>query len=146
MSVRTGMFLACWVIFAMSGCAPHYVLRLTNPEQSTTVTLFEGGRDDTEEDDRTTVIDQSDRIAKVASFFQTKKDEFALMDTDFPRLPRCTVIFHRDLEETDRFWLDPTHLYMRTPDGKYFACKLTERESRKLVDIFRSTSNANPSE
>ena len=143
MSVRTGMFLAWGAVLAIAGCAPHYILQLSNSDQATSCTLFEGGRDDDEEDDRATVLEDRERIAKVAAFFNSKKDDFYNSDSDsvIPHLPRCTVVFRRDAEETDRFWIDPTHLYLRTNDGQYFICKITERESRKLVDIFRSAKS-----
>jgi hypothetical protein len=132
------MFIVCTISAVMYGCTPHYVLHLSTPELAEQVVLFEGGSDETEDDDRTTLLEERQQIAKVAKFFQSKKDEFYVMDLESPRMPRCTVKFRRNNEDTDRFWLDPTHIYMRTPDGKYFACKITERESRQLVSVFRS--------
>ena len=140
-SLRTGMFLGLLALLLVPGCTPRYVLRMSNPEQATTVTLFEGGSDDTEDDDRTTVVDEPQRIARIAAFFKDKADEFYKMDAETPRMPRCTVVFRQDMNEADRFWLDPTHLYMRTPEGDYFACKITQRESSDLIGIFRLNNN-----
>lgn len=142
MSIRTGMFIVMLALVPAAGCAQRYVLRMSNPEESSTVTLFEGGRDETEDDDRTTVIEDPARIAKVAAFFKSKADEFSLMNADAPRMPRCTVVFRNDSEERDRFWVDPTHIYMQTPAGEYFVCKVSPRESGDLVRIFRTAANS----
>lgn len=141
MSMRTGMFIVMLALLPAVGCAQRYVLRMSNPEQSTTVTLFEAGRDDTDDDDRTTVLDEPERIAKVAAFFKSKQDEFYRLDSESPRMPRCTVVFRKDKEEGDRFWLDPDHLYMQAQTGEYFACKITPRERNDLVNVFRFTTN-----
>ena len=146
MSMRTGMFIVMLALMPAAGCAQRYVLRMSNPEQSSTVTLFEGGREDTEDDDRTTVLDEQERIAKVAAFFKSKEDEFYRVESDSPRMPRCTVVFRKDQAEGDRFWLDPTHIYMQTPTGEYFVCKITQRESAELVNIFKFATNSKSSE
>ena len=146
MSIRTRMFIAMLALLPAAGCTQRYVLRLSNPEQSSSVSLFEGLDPSTEVDDRMTVLDETERIAKIAAFFKSKEEEFYRMEEDLPLLPQCTVTFQKDLAETDRFWLDPTHLYMRTPEGHYFACKITQRESSDLVKIFRSAAKSNSPE
>lgn len=140
MPMRTGMFIVMLALLQASGCAQRYVLKMSNPEQSTKVILFEGGSADTEDDDRQTVLDEPERIAKVVAFFKSKEDEFYRLETDSPRMPRCTIVFRKDAEEKDRFWLDPEHLYMQSLGGDYFACKITQNESAGLINIFRSAT------
>jgi hypothetical protein len=140
------MFIAMLALLPAAGCTPRYVLRLSNPDQASSVALFEGLDPTTEDDDRQTVIYEPDRIAKVAAFFKSKEDEFYRMEEDSPLLPHCTIRFHKDQDVTDRFWLDPTHLYMKTPDNHYFACKITQRESSDLVKIFRSAEKSDSTE
>jgi hypothetical protein len=129
-----------------SGCAQRYVLRMSNPEQASTVTLFEGFDKSTEDDDRSTTLKDPAQIAKVAAFFKSKADEFYAFNTDPTLLSDCRVTFRNDMEVGDRFWLDPTHIYMKTPSGDFFACKLTPRESSDLVNIFRAASSAQSDE
>ena len=146
MSIRTRMFIAMLALLPAAGCTQRYVLRLSNPEQSSSVSLFEGLDPKTEVDDRLTLLDEPARISKVAAFFKSKEEEFYKMEEDSPRMPQCTIRFNKDLDETDRFWLDPTRLYMKTPEGHYFACKITQRESSDLVKIFRSAAKSHSPE
>ncbi len=142
MSIRTGMFVVMLALVPAAGCAQRYVLRMSNPEESSNVTLYEGLRPDTEDDDRSTTLQDPAQIAKVAAFFKSKADEFYLYPTDSARMPLCTITFRRDKEPGDRFWIDPTHIYMQTPSGEYFACKITQRESNDLVRIFRMAAKS----
>ncbi|MBI3866163.1 MAG: hypothetical protein HY290_30150 [Planctomycetia bacterium] len=123
-----------------AGCAQRFILKMSS-EDSSSVTLFEGGSKDTEEDDRSTPLEDPERIARVAAFFKKKDDEFQPVRGDSPRMPRCTVVFRKDTEERDRFWIDPDHIYMRTPEGAYYVCKMTPRERNELLQIFRSKTN-----
>jgi hypothetical protein len=140
------MFIVMLVLVPAAGCAQRYVLRMSNPEQASTVTLFEGFDKTTEDDDRSTTLDDPVSIAKVAALFKSKADEFYPFTTDPALLSSCTVTFRNDQEVGDRFWLDATHIYMRTPSGDFFACKMTPRESNDLVSVFRASSQTRPDE
>jgi hypothetical protein len=129
-----------------AGCTQRFVLRMSNPEQASTVTLFEGFDKSTDDDDRSTTLEDPARISKVAAFFKSKADEFYPFNTDPTLVSTCTVTFRNEQETGDRFWLDPTHIYMKTPTGDFFACKLTTRESSDLVNIFRTASNSETDE
>ena len=138
MSIRTGMFIAMLALLPMAGCAQRFVLRMSNPDQATTVTLFEGLDRSTEDDDRVTTLEDPVKIAKVGAFFNKKADEFYPLPGSAPKLPVCTVTFRNDQEATDRFWIEPTHIYMKTPKDEYFRCDIRPSESNALVAIFRS--------
>lgn len=140
------MFIVMLALVPAAGCAQRYVLRMANPDESSTVTLFEGRSETTEDDDRTTVIEDPAQIARVYAFFKSKADEFSMMNADAPRMPRCTVVFRSDTEERDRFWVDPTHVYMKNIAGEYFVCKVTQRESGELLKIFRTAAGGRPGE
>lgn len=146
MSMRTGMFIVMLALLPAAGCAQRYVLRMSNPEFASNVTLFEGFDRATEDDDRSTTLRDSASIAKVYAFFKSKQDEFYATNVDPVKVSDCTVVFRQEQEVGDRFWLDPTHIYMKTPAGDSFACKLTPRESSDLVNIFRTAAPSNSEE
>ena len=146
MSIRTRMFFAMLALLLTTGCAQRYMLRMSNPEQATTVSLFEGLDASTEDDDRITTLDDPAQIARVAAFFRKKSDEFYAMNDPAPKLPVCTVTFRNDMETTDRFWVEPTHIWMKTPKNEYFRCDVKPDESQSLVAIFRHEAKSSAHE
>ncbi len=61
-----------WWRSLMPGCTPRVILRLSNPEQASSVTLFDQGAAGGNEDDTLAFIDQPARIGKVAAFFEER--------------------------------------------------------------------------
>jgi hypothetical protein len=136
------MFIAILALSASAGCAQRYVLRMSNPEQASTVTLFEGHDPSTEDDDQITTLDDPAKIAKVAAFFRKKSDEYYAATDPGTKMPVCTVTFRNELETTDRFYIEPTHIWMKTPKDDCFRCDITPSESHALVAIFRGDSKS----
>ena len=146
MSIRTisieKMLLVFMLAMVPAGCSQHYVLRLSNPEEATTVTFFDQGDGDGEDDDTTIVLDEPNRIAKVAAFFEARAAKWHRLDDDLPQRRRRTAIsFRKGDQPTDRFWLERDRLLFQQPDGRYFVCDLTDAERTELKNIFHFTTN-----
>jgi hypothetical protein len=135
------MFAVVLAMIPVSGCSQRHILRMSNPEMSSTVTLFEQGAEDTADDDLTIVLDEPRRIAKVAAFFQARAEKWTPLAKEFRRKPRATITFRRNEQETDRFWLERDRLCLRQPNGEYYTCQLSDAERAELMSIFRFTTN-----
>lgn len=146
MSIRTGTFIVMLALAPAWGCSQRYLLRMSHPEQSSAVALYEGGREETDDDDRTTVLNEPERIMKVARFFEARADHWRPLADNSPRPPRCTIKFIKDDQETDRFWVDRERLLLQTPDGKYMVCDLSARDRAELFGAFRSSTNSRSTE
>ena len=100
---------SCLLVLTMlpvAGCSQRHVLRMSDPELSTTVTLHEIGPTNSPDDDTTIVLDERNRIAKVAAFFQARADKWVPMDIETRRPPRTAITFRRGDQITDRYWLE----------------------------------------
>jgi hypothetical protein len=141
-STRMGMFvLLLLALMPNSGCSQRHILRMSNPELSTTVSLHEVGSDEGDADDTTIVIDEPQRIAKVAAFFQARSDKWVPMDEEFRRKPRSAIAFRKGDQTKDRFWLERDRLCLQQPSGEYFVCDLSDAERAELVGLFHFTTN-----
>jgi hypothetical protein len=134
------MFVIVLAMLPASGCSQRYILRMSNPEQSTTVTYFEQGRGEGD-DDTTIVLDEPKRIAKVAAFFEARADKWRRLDEESPRMPRSAVSFRKGDQVADRFWLERDRLCFQSPDGNYYTCDLSDDERAQLKSIFHFTTN-----
>lgn len=136
MSIRTGMFVvAASAALVASGCARH-ILRMSNPEQASSVSLFDQGPADGNEDDTLTLLDEPARIAKVAKFFEARTDRWEPVKGSPPVKRRYLISFRKGEEVTDRFWLDGTTLGLQSPRGKDYTCQLDDAERQKLIALF----------
>ncbi len=137
MSIRTGMFvLGMWVALVAPGCTPRVILRLSNPEQASSVTLFDQGAVGGTEDDTLAYLDQPARIAKVAAFFEERTQRWETIKGSPPVRKRYTISFRKGEEVTDRFWLEGSTLGLQTPSGNENSCILSEEERFKLLQLF----------
>jgi len=141
MSIRTWMFAVAGVLFFAPGCATRHILRMSNPEQATTVALFDQGEENGTEDDSIVVLDDSARIADVAAFFKARAEKWKPLNARPPRNPRYQISFRKWEEVTDRFWLEGRTVGLHTPAGGDFTCELSTAESAELLEIFRFTTN-----
>lgn len=139
MWMRSGAFVVLAVSLA-AGCSQHYVLRMSTPELSNYVTLFDSGTSKEKEDDGFVVLDEPARIAKAAAFFKARSSRWEPLD-DTPPAPRFEITFRKQDKVTDRFFLRDDRLCLQTPEGRYFVCSLSEAEQAELLKIFRFPAN-----
>ena len=147
MSIRTGMFVGMWVVVAALfsvGCSPQYILRMSSPEQANVVALFDSGERKGNEDDGFAVLDQRAQIKKAAMFFESLAARWRPLKGP-PPAPRYEVAFRKGDKVTDRFWLRDNVLCLRTPEGEYFTCEISEREQAELMKMFQFTADSSPS-
>jgi hypothetical protein len=140
-SIRKGMFVLLLAMLLASGCSQRHILRMSNPELSTNVTLFEQGSEDSDDNGTTIVLDEPKRIAKVAAFFEARAEKWKPLEEEFRRKPQSAVAFRKGDQTTDRFWLERDRLCFQSPDGKYFTCDLSDDERAQLKSIFHFTTN-----
>ena len=140
-SIRMGMFVLMLAMLPASGCSQRHILRMSNPEQSTTVTLFEQGPEAGDADDTVIVLDEPRRIARVHAFFEARAEKWNRLEDESPRMPRSAITFRKGDRETDRFWLERDRLCFQAPSGKYFTCDLSDDERAQLQNMFRFTTN-----
>jgi hypothetical protein len=138
--IRTGMFVLVLALTPFSGCSQRYILRMSNPEQSTTVTYFEQGPGEGDDDDTMIVLDEPKRIAKVTAFFKAREAKWIPLEQP-PREMRTTISFRKGDQETNRFWVERDRLSFRDPDGKHWTCDVSDDERAKLKSIFHFTTN-----
>ena len=136
-----GTFVLLLAIMPAWGCSQRHILRMSNPELSTTVTLFDQGSQDSDDDDTTIVLDEPKRIAKVAAFFEARTQKWNPMDEASRRKPRAAITFRKGDQEKDRFWLERDRLCFRSPEGKYYTCDLSDAERAELHNLFHFTTN-----
>ncbi len=141
MSTRTGMFVLMLAMMPAAGCSQRYILRMSNPELSTTVTLFDQGNEDNDDDDTTVVLDEPKRIARVAAFFEKRTQKWEPLDEEYRRKPRAAITFRKGDQESDRFWLERDRLCCRNPQGQYYVCNLSDDERAELMSLFHFTTN-----
>ena len=141
MSIRTGTFVLVLVLMPGWGCSQRHILRMSNPELSTTVTLFDQGVAEDNDDDTVIVLDEPNRIAKVAAFFEKRADKWVLLDDDSQRPRRVVISFRKGDRDTDRFWLERDRLCLRSHSGEYYTCELSDAERAELLSIFRFPTN-----
>jgi hypothetical protein len=134
------MFVAAYAL-VVAGCAQKHILRMSSPEQSTTVALFDQGEEDGTDDDTVIVLDDPARIADVTAFFKARVEKWKLLDGKPPRNRRYQISFRRWEEVTDRFWLEGRTLGLHTPSGDDFICDLSGAECAELLETFRFTTN-----
>jgi hypothetical protein len=137
------MFVGTWVVVTLFsvGCSPQYILRMSSPEQANVVALFDSGERKGNEDDAFAVLDQRAQIKKAAMFFESLSARWRPLSGD-PPAPRYEVAFRKGDKVTDRFWLRGNVLCLRTPEGKYFTCEISEREQAELMKMFRFTADS----
>jgi hypothetical protein len=144
MPIRTRMFVATTVALLLAGCSQQYVLRLSNPEQATAVSLLELGKDlDSIDDDKLVILDEPRDITKVATFFESRSGQWSrLRDGDAPPAQHYTIQFRKGDKVTDRFWFENNTICLKSPDGIYYTCDISERERAQLLNSFRLRSIA----
>ena len=135
------MFVLVLAMMPAGGCSQRHILRMSNPELSTTVTLFEQGPAEGDADDTTIVLDEPQRIAKVAAFFEARGDKWNRLEDDSRRTPRSAITFRKGDRETHRFWLERDRLCVQDHSGKYYTCDLSDDERAELQNTFRFTTN-----
>lgn len=142
MSIRTGMFVGAFVVAALfaAGCSQHYVLRMSSPEEANIVALFDSGESKDNEDDAFVALDERARIKKVARFFEARAARWMPLE-GAPPSPRYEFTFRKGEKVTDRFWLRDNVLCLKTPEGHYFTCEISDAERSELMNIFRFPSN-----
>lgn len=136
------MFVATAVALVLVGCSQQYVLRLSNPEQATAVSLLELGKDgESIDDDKLIMLDEPRDITKVATFFESRSGQWnRLKEGDAPPMQRYTIQFRKGDKVTDRFWFENNTLCLKSPDGIYYTCDISERERAQLLNSFRFNS------
>ena len=135
------MFVLLLAMMPTAGCSQRHILRMSNPELSTTVTYFDQGSDDGDADDTVIVIDEPQRIAKVAAFFQARTEKWVPIEEDFRRKPRSAITFRKGDQTKDRFWLERDRLCLQQPNGEYYVCDLSDVERAELMGLFHFTTN-----
>ncbi len=140
-STRRAMFVFVLTMLPSAGCTQRHILRMADPELSTTVTLHDDGPTNNEDDDTTIVLDERKRIVKVATFFQARADKWVPMDLETRRPPRTAITFRRGDQITDRYWLERDRLCFQSPEGRYYVCDLSDAERAELKNIFHFTTN-----
>jgi hypothetical protein len=136
------MFVATAVAFTLAGCTQQYILRLSNPEQATAVVLFDNGKDEESiDDDKLVILDEPRDIAKVATFFESRSGQWnRLREGEAPPIEHYTIHFRKGDKVTDRFWFENNTLCLKSPDGNYYTCDISERERAQLLNSFRFNS------
>lgn len=122
------------------GCSQRHILRMSSPEQASTVTLFDQGEESRDEDDTVVVLDEPERIAKVAAFFEERADKWKRYDGT-PPVGRYQISFRKGEAVSDRFWLEGGSLGLKTPEGQYYTCNVSNAERAELLNIFHFTTN-----
>ena len=134
------MFVAVLAATMGAGCSQRHILRMSNPEQATMVTLFDRGEDTGEGDDTVVVVDERPRIARAASFFEARAERWNPSNVK-PAGARYHISFRTGDNVSDRFWLDGYTLGLTTPSGEHYTCDITESERAKLLKIFQPTES-----
>lgn len=136
MSIRTRMFAGAVAILLASGCSQRLIMRISSPQQATSVTLSDRGETTRDEDDAIVVLEDPARIAAVAGFFEARGENWRPLN-EFPPTPRYQISFRNGNDVTDRFWLDDSALVLKTSSGKSYVCDLTSNERAKLLKNFQ---------
>jgi hypothetical protein len=145
MGMRAGMLAAVMAVVLTAigltgGCSQRHILRMSSPEQASMVTLFDQGQSSSEDDDTVVVLDEQERITKVAKFFEDRADRWKPFDGKPPKA-RYQISFRKGTTVSDTFWLEGGSLGLKTPDGKYFICDVSSAERAELLNIFHFTTN-----
>jgi hypothetical protein len=140
MGMRAGMLAAAIAVVLMPGCSQRHILRMSSPEEASTVTLFDQGETNREDDDTVVVLDQPVRIAKAARFFEDRADRWKAFDGK-PPMARYQISFRKGMTVSDNFWLEGGSLGLKTPEGKYYICDVSSAERAELLNIFHFTTN-----
>ncbi len=140
MGMRAGMLAAVMAVVLMPGCSQRHILRMSTPEQASMVTLFDQGQSSSEDDDTVVVLDEQERITKVAKFFEDRADRWKPFDGKPPKA-RYQISFRKGTTVSDTFWLEGGSLGLKTPEGKYFICDVSSAERAELLNIFHFTTN-----
>ena len=135
------MFVLMLTMLPAGGCSQRHILRMSSPELSTTVTFFDKGPTDSDDDDTTIVLDEPKRIAKVAAFFEARTGKYKPLDGESRRVRQTTISFRRGDKTTDRFWLERDRICLQNTDGEYYACDLSDAERAELKSYFNFTTN-----
>jgi hypothetical protein len=135
------MFVLILTILPACGCSQRHVLRMSDPELSTTVTFFDQGPADSDDDDTTIVLDEPKRIIKVAAFFQARTEKWVRIDEETRRKPRAAITFRKGDQTTERYWLGRDRLSFQSPEGIYYVCSLSDAERAELKNYFHFTTN-----
>lgn len=136
MSHRTRMFAGAVAVLLASSCSQRLIMRMSSPQQATSVTLSDRGQTTRSEDDAIVVLEDPTRISAVAGFFESRAENWRALN-EFPPTPRYQISFRNGNEVTDRFWLDEGALVLKTSSGKNYTCDLTSNERAKLLKIFQ---------
>jgi hypothetical protein len=140
MGMRAGMLVLAMASVLMPGCSQRHILRMSSPEQSSTVALFDQGETSSDDDDTVVVLDEPEQIAKVAKFFEDRADRWKPFDGKPPHA-RYQITFRKGMTVSDTFWLEGGTLGLKTPEGKYFVCDVASAERAELFNLFHFTTN-----
>jgi hypothetical protein len=135
------MFALILTILPACGCSQRHILRMSSPELSTTVSFFDKGPTDSDDDDTTIVLDEPKRIAKVAAFFEARTDKWKPLDAESRRKRQTTISFRKGDQTTDRFWLERDRICLQDPAGDCWTCDLSDAERAELKNYFHFTTN-----
>ena len=140
MGIKARMLTVATLMAISPGCSQRHILRMSSPEQASTVTLFDQGEESRADDDTVVVLDESERIAKVAAFFDARAEKWKRFDGT-PPVGRYQISFRKGETVSDRFWLEGGSLGLKTPEGQYYTCNVSNAERAELLNIFHFTTN-----
>lgn len=135
------MIIFMLTMLPASGCSQRHILRMSSPELSTNVSLFDQGPTDSKDDDILIVLDEPKRIAKVAAFFEARTDKWKPLDGESRRIRQTTISFRKGDKITDRFWLERDRICLQNTNGECWACDLSDAERAELKNYFHFTTN-----
>ncbi len=141
MSIRTGTFVVAAAALLLPACTRH-VLQMSSPERSTTVTLFDRGDQKADGDDRVVVLEQPAEIARVAAYFQKRASKWEPYTGKIDRTRQYQISFRNGDDVTDRFWIVNDSLFLHSPSGKYYVCRLSDVEREELLSLFSESQPA----
>jgi len=140
MGILARMLVVAFAVMLSPGCSQRHILRMSNPEQASTVTLFDQGEESRDDDDTVIVLDDAERIAKVAKFLEARAEKWKRFNGT-PPVGRYQISFRKGEAVSDRFWLEGGSLGLKTPSGEYYTCNVSNAERAELLGIFRFTTN-----
>ena len=135
------MFVLMLTMLPAWGCSQRHILRMSDPELSTTVSYFDRGPTESDDDDITIVLDEPKRIVKVAAFFQARTERWIPLDEELRRKPQVAIRFRKGDQVVESYWLERDRLCFQSPQGKYYICSLSDAERAELKNLFDFPTN-----
>jgi hypothetical protein len=135
------MFVVAAAALMLPACTRH-VLQMSSPERASTVTFFDRGDGKADGDDRIVVLDQPAEIARVAGYFRKRAAKWQPYTGKIDHTRRYQISFRKGEDVTDRFWIVDDSLFLHSPSGKYYVCKLSDAEREELLNLFSESQPA----